>query len=363
VGIAGRSDELPIATAAFAAGELSVDQMAAIADRCPTERDGEVTELAKMLGVPQLRRLLAHLPRPEPADPADPAAGAAKPVTEHREVSFGTGDDGTWSAHLELPPDEGALVELSWARGREAAFAEAGDGVRISWADGVLRAAEAALEGLDAGTSAGRRPAHRHQVIYHLGLEHPQSPEEGTGAAVMGGTGAHVHGSGPIPDWLERYISCDCTRRWVLEAGGKAVAVSSRHDAVDAVLRSLIEERDRGCRVPGCTQQRWLHIHHIVHRCDGGPTEPANLVALCPAHHRQHHKGDLGISGDPTTPTGLIFSDRWHRPILEPPRPRAPARPPPVPHNWQPPTGETLDARWFAWRTVPTQESARSRPP
>ncbi|MBV6508813.1 MAG: hypothetical protein JJLCMIEE_01879 [Acidimicrobiales bacterium] len=241
----------------------------------------------------------------------------------------------------------------------------------------MVRAAEAALEGLDAGVAAGRRPAHRHQVIYHLLTEHPHSGNGSDSDASTGsdsGThpdtgsdphpgsvipqGAHVHGAGPIPGWLERYLTCDCTRRWVPEAGGRPIAVSSRHDTVDAVLRTLIEERDRGCRVPGCGQSRWLHIHHIVHRRDGGPTEAANLVALCPFHHRRHHKGLLGISGDPTSPVGLSFSDKWGRPLLQPPRPKAPAEPPPIQHNWRPPTGETLDARWFAWRTIPTPTRA-----
>lgn len=356
VGIARRRDQLPVAAEAFCAGELSLDQMSVIADRCPTERDAEVTELAKMLALPQLRRLLAHVPRAQPAEPGDPSdAGdppaSTEPVEERRRVSFGLDEGGsTWRAHLELPPDEGATVELSWLRGRDAAFAEAQEGSGISWADGVVRAAEVALEGLDTGLAAGCRPAHRHQVIYHLPAEHPATPSEpGAPSATGAPQGAHVHGAGPIPQWLERYLTCDCTRRWVLEAGGRPVAVSSRHDTVAAPLRTLIEERDRGCRVPGCAQTRWLHIHHITHRHDGGPTEPANLVALCPAHHREHHQGRLGISGDPTSPGGLEFTDRWGRPILEPPRPKAGARPPPIQHNWCPPTGETLDARWFAW--------------
>jgi len=47
--------------------------------------------------------------------------------------------------------------------------------------------------------------------------------------------------------------------------------------------------RDGGCRVPGCAQVRWLHIHHLRHWTRGGRTDPGNLFALCPAHHRMVH--------------------------------------------------------------------------
>jgi len=50
-------------------------------------------------------------------------------------------------------------------------------------------------------------------------------------------------------------------------------------------------------------------IHHLLHWEDGGLTELANLCALCPAHHRAHHQGRLDITGDPTRPGGLVFSD------------------------------------------------------
>jgi hypothetical protein len=38
-----------------------------------------------------------------------------------------------------------------------------------------------------------------------------------------------------------------------------------------------------------CTNQRWLDIHHIKHRSEGGGDEPGNLAVLCSAHHRFTH--------------------------------------------------------------------------
>ena len=83
----------------------------------------------------------------------------------------------------------------------------------------------------------------------------------------------------------------------------------------------------RGCVVPGCGRRRRLHVHHIVHDEDGGTTVPANLCCLCPAHHRLHHAGRLGIAGDPTKPDGLRFTDQSGR-LIRGPSPESPAAPP-----------------------------------
>jgi hypothetical protein len=115
-------------------------------------------------------------------------------------------------------------------------------------------------------------------------------------------------------------------------------------------MRAFIEQRDRGCRVPGCTQQRWLHIHHIVHWEDGGRTESSNLCALCPLHHRLHHLGLLEIRGSPNTIDGLRFFDpRGHE--IGARSPIAPERPlHPPPQAYIHPSGERVDWRWFEWR-------------
>ncbi len=79
-----------------------------------------------------------------------------------------------------------------------------------------------------------------------------------------------------------------------------------------AVAR-LIERRDRGrCQAPGCRSARWLQIHHIVHREDGGTNDPSNLVCLCFAHHQAHHQGKLLISGTAPDQIDVEF-DRWEQ--------------------------------------------------
>lgn len=113
----------------------------------------------------------------------------------------------------------------------------------------------------------------------------------------------------------------------------------------------VIEDRDRGCRVPGCDRSRWLHVHHIEHWENGGASDTANLLALCRRHHRWHHLGHLGISGNADDPDGVIFTDhRGYRlnSCGRPIRPRQPvdaaARDLGIPAGaWSHPTGERLD--------------------
>lgn len=43
----------------------------------------------------------------------------------------------------------------------------------------------------------------------------------------------------------------------------------------------------------GCRASRYLHIHHIESRKDGGGSEIDNLILLCGAHHRAYHEGKV----------------------------------------------------------------------
>jgi hypothetical protein len=62
--------------------------------------------------------------------------------------------------------------------------------------------------------------------------------------------------------------------------------------------RRFVLDRDgHCCRVPGCRSTRYLHLHHLVPRSQGGNHDPENLIALCGGHHRAHHDGNLLLSG------------------------------------------------------------------
>jgi hypothetical protein len=75
---------------------------------------------------------------------------------------------------------------------------------------------------------------------------------------------------------------------------------------IPPAIRRQVLRRDHGrCCVPGCRGSKWLEIHHIFPRSQGGGHDPANLITLCGAHHRAHHEGRLLIRG--RAPDELVF--------------------------------------------------------
>jgi len=348
VAMARRRAELPVTVAAFDAGELCEDQVAVICRHAPAGIDAEVADLARASTVAQLRRVLGSYPfagdpEPKPAEPAQPA-----PPEETRSVSFGHTETGSWRLSAELPPDEGALVERALMAARDELF-HAGEGdpvsrttpsraptaADVSWADAFVAMAERSM-----GAGATPRPHHeRHLVLLHVG----------TGGD--GRTGAHLHLGPALSDGLRRFVGCDTRIRPVIESGGLPVSVGRAFRTVPERTRTFVEDRDRGCRVPGCDRSRWLHVHHIEHWEDGGSSDTPNLLALCPRHHRLHHLGHLGIRGNADDPDGVIFTDHRGRRLASSGRPVPPRQPVEtaahglgiVTGSWSHPTGERLD--------------------
>ncbi|MDE2875775.1 MAG: HNH endonuclease signature motif containing protein, partial [Gemmatimonadota bacterium] len=58
-----------------------------------------------------------------------------------------------------------------------------------------------------------------------------------------------------------------------------------------------LEERDRGCRYPGCAS-RFTEAHDVKHWVDGGETSLANTILLCRRHHRLVHEGGTRMALD-----------------------------------------------------------------
>jgi hypothetical protein len=73
-----------------------------------------------------------------------------------------------------------------------------------------------------------------------------------------------------------------------------------------ATRRLVMRRHARRCVVPGCQHNRFVDVHHLELRSEGGDHDPDRLVVLCAAHHRAVHEGKIRISG--TVSSGLTFS-------------------------------------------------------
>ncbi|MGH9224925.1 MAG: DUF222 domain-containing protein [Acidimicrobiales bacterium] len=283
VAIARRLRVLPETKAAFDAGELSEDQVAVVCRHAPESVDAEAAELARSATVTQLRRVLGGYS-------FEAEAEAAKPAEERRQVTFNYTDDGSWRLSALLPPDEGALWERALTESREA-LVRAGE-TDVSWADAFV-----AIVRAERGDRA--------TILLHIDNK-----------------GSHLHLGPAVPDGLRTYLTCDSRARVVYEHGGKAVSVGRAFRTVPERTRIAVEERDRGCRVPGCSRTKWLHVHHIRHWENGGTTDTPNLITLCSKHHPpapprpSRHRGRRRRPG----------RDQVHRSPWSPTRPMQPPR-------------------------------------
>ena len=99
------------------------------------------------------------------------------------------------------------------------------------------------------------------------------------------------------------------------DAAGATIDVGRKTRAIPPAIRRALRHRDRCCRFPGCTRNRWLDGHHVVHWADDGETSLNNLVLLCRHHHRLVHEGGFGAHTAAgghvrfTTPAGAVIPD------------------------------------------------------
>ena len=319
VQIARRRGELPATVASLESGMLSVDQVAVVARHTPPAFDTAVAGFARHATVVQLRRAVRRYHFEDA-----PSTSIERPPS--CSLSSGFVEDGRYRLRAVLDPDDGAVVDAALREAHDRLFHD-GDG-EVTWVDALV---EVAHRSLGSVQSPARRDAFR--AVFHV--------DTATGAAC-----AHT---GPVlPSSLRRQLLCDSDGVIVTVRNGRPVDVGRSTRVVPLALRRLLEERDRGCRVPGCTTRR-VQLHHVVHWEDGGPTVSSNLVGLCHRHHRLHHHGRLGISGDADRPDGLTFTTAIGIPLsgAPPPTPPADGRCRPPSHQWTHPTGERLHTHWI----------------
>jgi hypothetical protein len=301
VKLASRASELPHTMAALEAGELSVDQAAAVARYVPARFDASAARVASCCTVRQLRQALPWYRDPKPAD--------ERPDHEDRSVATGTDERG-WRIGGRLSDAEGAIVDQALKAMHEdlqrQARADAPEGTEpepITLADALVSLAETALQ---AGEAA-RPGTDRYLVHVHL-----EAGRDGT-VELM------THLGTPLPDGQRRHLLCDTSLRALVHDGTTPLGPGRKTRHINRRLRRVIEHRDRGCAAPGCGRTHGLEIHHIWHWEDGGPTETWNLIALCGYHHTLHHRGLLGISGNADGPRhdapGVVFTDRRDHPL------------------------------------------------
>jgi hypothetical protein len=347
VRLASRASDLPTVMAAFRAGQLSLDQASTVARYTPAAYEASVCELALCATVTQI--VAATRQYGFDADVIDRDTPVRR--RPERSVTFGTDESDQWRASIRLPADEGARIEAALrttrdhlhdvarrtakdqavASGRPTTGTDVELGVeRVTFADALVGMADCVL-GHDA---AGAETASRAGVLLHL-----QAPVGDADA-----WRAEMHMGPSLPDALRRYLTCDCDITTVWHTDGHPAQIGRTQHVVPRRIRRLVEHRDGGCRVPGCDSKLKVQVHHITHWEDDGETVTWNLLCLCGHHHRMHHQGHLGITGNADLAGGVIFTTATGQ-VIRPPGPTPPGDMPTV-GPYRGPTGERLHKHW-----------------
>jgi hypothetical protein len=324
--IARRLEAFPRCAQGMREGRLSLDQVGVIAARAGAGSDEHYAQLAQVATVNQLRTAVSLEPRPEP-DPGPPPQSS---ITKTSSEEFSC-----W--RIKLGHLDAAKFDAALASHRDALIAEwkldHGDGDRASdIAPPLPGTLEAFMRLVEAGwdTEAARRPhGHHTTVVVHVDVAQRV---------------AALH-LGPLLTEAERqYLTCDATCEVWFQRQGEVIGAGRVTRQISRRLRRALEHRHPTCAVAGCGATRGLHAHHIVHWEDGGPTELANLVLVCPYHHRLHHGGAITITGPADA---LIVTDDAGQLLSSGSLARPPTQSPPAVAPWPGPTGEHADWWWY----------------
>ncbi|KQY03961.1 hypothetical protein ASD37_24365 [Mycobacterium sp. Root135] len=343
---ARRLEEFPRCAAMMRDGQLSLDQVAVIAERAGKGSDEHYAQLASVATVTQLAIKLE--PRPKPDRKPEPERSVRKTVGETHttyRITLPKLEAAKFDAAMDSHRD--ALV-AAWKRDHAgdtdiASDIEAGEvygGARHGenpegpsvQVPPFPNAADALMSVVEAGWDAdvARRPHGQHTtVVVHLDVE---------------SRNAAVHLGSFLSEEDRRYLMCEADCEVWLERHGQVIGSGRATRQISRRLRRALEHRDRCCVVPGCGATRGLHAHHVKHWEDGGTTELDNLVLLCPFHHRLHHSGGITVTG----PAGnLVVTDADGKTLNPGSLARPPTQPRPSVKPCRGPLGERAEWWWY----------------
>lgn len=146
------------------------------------------------------------------------------------------------------------------------------------------------------------------QLVVNVGLDNLAGTNTNHAKA---GTAAQLaeteYGSVLAPGAVER-LACDATVcRVVFGPDSQILDVGRQRRLFTAPMRLAVSARDRHCRFPGCDRPpQWCDVHHIKHWARGGKTSVDNGILLCRFHHTLVHEAGWNIRG---TPRELIVHD------------------------------------------------------
>jgi hypothetical protein len=292
--------ELPRVEAAFVRGELSYSRVREVTRVAEPHTEWAWIELARTLDMRALERRVAA--GRESRSSADGAADQGGRADHGAERGFDKPARSEWLTQnavrvtFELSAEAWGLLERALEGARHAGGAMSDAEALIAVARDALSAQTQSPDASDPRSAV---------VVYECQRCRQSDLDAGVGLLELAPAAAASMGCG--------VTEID------LETEGRAV---QRGGPLPAATRRAVMLRDRcRCRVPGCTRRRYVDVHHLVPRADGGLHSRSNCFVLCRMHHHLLHDGKLDVTGD--AEGELRFRDARGEPLVERFAPRA----------------------------------------
>ena len=318
VRVAHALKELPLTAEAMKSGQLSYTKARTMTRVAQPETEATLLEFAQSTSAARLEQLARRwktLSR-------DGEISAEEVRHRSRTFSVAIDADGMYVVRGRLEPDVGAVLMRAIEAASDALYrgedAEARPRNRQRRADAAGLVAERALAAGFGGESGTR--AERYQVVVHTDAATLSERGE-TGRSELDGVRVCAETS--------RRMACAAARVAMCHRDGEVVSVGRRQRTIPPHIRRALEERDRGCRYPGCAS-RFTEAHHVKHWADGGETSLANTLLLCRRHHRLVHEGQTRMALD-RDGKAAFFTRKGQVIGSAPPSPEAVRKLPPPP--------------------------------
>ena len=300
VRVARALERLPALDEALRTGLVSYSKVRALTRIATPETEASLLEFALNGSAAQVERLVRAWRKVDHNE----EARAEQERHASRYLTLQPDGDGMYELRGRLDPEvamalKRALESASWdlyrSPGGAADETEATPAQRRADAIGLV--AERAHHGAagEASTpTASAGPDHR-LVVIHVDEDALAGAGSGGDAVLEDGTRVSAETS--------RRLACDAARvRMTHAADGTVGAVGRKTRAVPPALRRALDQRDGGCRFPGCGS-RFCDAHHVRHWADGGESRLDNLVLLCRRHHRAVHEDGFRLEMDDGLPS------------------------------------------------------------
>jgi hypothetical protein len=292
--VAEALSELPELHEAFATARVSYSKMRALTRIATPETEAEWLNIALHSTADQCAKIVRSCRQAERAEEVE------EEQARHQARGLRTYYDelGMFVIEGRLQPEVGAVVdkaieaamdemrrEQQEQEQKAAPPAEPSTTLAQREADALVRIAERSLSGEDSS-----RPGDRYQVIVHVDAEVLADPSQPGRAHIENGPGLSA---GSL-----RRLTCDGNLITMLhDADGNVLNVGRKTRSIPTNIRRALQERDKGCRFPGCNC-RYVDGHHLEHWLDGGETELSNLILMCRRHHGLVHERGFRVELD-----------------------------------------------------------------